>query len=268
MKKSAFTSLQFDASVLLGILGAFACILISIGLYSSLGAFINTPSFLIVIGGTLCACFVCYPASEVVTSLGVVLKLIFSLFTSKENVPDMIMHASEASYTNGVLSLQKSYMSQINPNTFWATGLNLLIDGLGGKECDDVMRAEMMSRYDNQMNAVSLLNKMAEIAPAMGLVGTLVGLVQMLSTLSDPSTIGPAMAVAILTTFYGAVFAYLFCIPLACRLEKKAAETLADNELCLLGFKAVDSAQNPRKTQMELNALLPPNAAVSYFEEG
>ena len=107
---------------------------------------------------------------------------------------------------------------------------------------------------------------MAEIAPAMGLIGTLIGLVQMLSTLSDPSAIGPAMAVAMLTTFYGALFAYLFCLPLASRLEQVAEENLAQNQLCLVGFKAVDSAQNPRKTQMELNALLSAENQLNYFE--
>lgn len=266
MKEKRFSSPHFDFSPLMGLLGAFAFVGIGIGLYSSIGAFLNLPSFLIVFGGTLCAAMVCFPVSDVVRAFSEVLRLIIGVYTSKTNFETAIVRASDIVHTNGLLSLQKSYMKTMPAKSFWSDGLNLLIDGMSGAECDQIMRDRMMNEYAAQMNGVALLNKMAEIAPAMGLIGTLIGLVQMLSTLSDPSAIGPAMAVAMLTTFYGALFAYLVCLPLASRLEQIAETNLAQSQLCLVGFKAVDSGQNPRKTQMELNALLPPEKQLNYFE--
>ena len=266
MKRKSPNSSKFDFSVLLGLAGAFAFIALGIGFYTSISAFINAPAFLIVFGGTFFAAIVSFSPNDAFNTLIHVLRLILGIETKNTSVVPLIMRASDISHTNGLLSLQKNYMKSIPSKSFWANGLNLLIDGINGSECEQIMRGKMMNEYAEQMNSAAFLNKMGEIAPAMGLIGTLIGLVQMLSTLSDPSAIGPAMAVAMLTTFYGAVFAYLFCIPLASRLEQIAEHTLSENQLCLVGLKAVDTAQNPRKTQMELNALLPIGKQVNYFE--
>ena len=266
MSKKILKTSRFDFSVLFGLLGAFSFVAVGIGLYSSIVAFLNLSALLIVFGGTLCAAMVSFSPTDVFRAFSSITKLIFGVSGQNSNVAAFIMRASDIVHTNGLLSLQKNYMKTIPAKSFWADGLNLMIDGMTGSECEQIMRSRMMNMYAVQMNAVSFLNKMAEIAPAMGLIGTLIGLVQMLSTLSDPSAIGPAMAVAMLTTFYGAIFAYLFCLPLASRLEQVAEVNLSQNQLCLVGFKAVDSAQNPRKTQMELNALLPIEKQLNYFE--
>ena len=266
MRKKTPSSFQFDFSVLFGLLGSFAFVFLAIGFYTSLNTFINIPSLLIVFGGSLCASAVCFSPFDIVNALVKIFRLIFGLENQKTLVPSLIMRASEIVHTNGLLALQKNYMPSNSTKSFWYQGVNLLIDGISGTECDHIMRSKMMNDYSAQMNAVSFLNKMAEIAPAMGLIGTLIGLVQMLSTLSDPSTIGPAMAIAMLTTFYGAIFAYLFCLPLASRLEQIAEKNLEQDQLALVGFKALDTAQNPRKTQMELNALLPDNQKINFFE--
>ena len=266
MQKKVLRSNRFDFSVLFGLLGAFAFVAVGIGLYSSIVAFLNLSALMIVFGGTLCAAMVSFSPTDVFRAFASIFKLIFGVSGQNSNIGSFIMRASDIVHTNGLLSLQKNYMKSIPAKSFWADGLNLMIDGMTGSECEQIMRSRMMNIYATQMNGVSFLNKMAEIAPAMGLIGTLIGLVQMLSTLSDPSAIGPAMAVAMLTTFYGALFAYLFCLPLASRLEQVAEANLAQNQLCLVGFKAVDSGQNPRKTQMELNALLPIEKQLNYFE--
>ena len=266
MNKKILRANRLDFSVLFGLVGAFAFVIIGIGLYSSITAFLNLSALLIVFGGTLCAAMVSFSPADVLRALGSIARLILGFSNSNSDVASAIMRASDIVHTNGLLSLQKNYMKSIPAKSFWSDGLNLMIDGMTGSECEQIMRSRMMNMYAVQMNGVSFLNKMAEIAPAMGLIGTLIGLVQMLSTLSDPSAIGPAMAVAMLTTFYGALFAYLFCLPLASRLEQVAEVNLAQNQLCLIGFKAVDNAQNPRKTQMELNALLSAENQLNYFE--
>ena len=266
MAKKTLSAPKFDFSVLLGLIGAFTFVILSIGFYTSVSAFINTPALLIVFGGTICASIVCFSFSDAIKTFTRVVRLILGVKPQNISGAPLIMRASDIAHTNGLLALQKNYMKSVGEKSFWANGLNLLIDGISGAECDQIMRSKMMNEYTEQMNGVAFLNKMAEIAPAMGLIGTLIGLVQMLSTLSDPSTIGPAMAVAMLTTFYGAIFAYLLCLPLAGRLERIAERSFEQNQLCLIGFKAIDKAQNPRKTQMELNALLPINQQINYFE--
>ena len=266
MKKKPSASAKFDFSVLIGLIATFSFVALGIVFYTSLKAFINVPAFLIVIGGTLCVSITSFSPKDAFQSLFCTLRLIIGLEQKQTISPKLIVRASDIVHTTSLLTLQKNYMENLEKKSFWSDGLNLLIDGITGKECDQIMRTKMQNDYIAQMNTVSFLNKMAETAPAMGLIGTLIGLVQMLSTLSDPSTIGPAMAVAMLTTFYGAIFAYLFCQPLANRLEQIAQKNLLSNQLCLTGFKAIDNAQNPRKTQMELNALLPLEEQLNYFE--
>ena len=199
MSKKTFKANRLDFSVLFGLVGAFAFVAIGIGLYSSIVAFLNLSALLIVFGGTLCAALVCFSPSDVFHSFSSIIRLIFGFSNASSDVGSAIMRASDIVHTNGLLSLQKNYMKSIPAKSFWADGLNLMIDGMTGAECEQIMRSRMMNMYAVQMNGVSFLNKMAEIAPAMGLIGTLIGLVQMLSTLSDPSAIGPAMAVAMFT---------------------------------------------------------------------
>ena len=114
------------------------------------------------------------------------------------------------------------------------------------------------------MNPV--LRKMGEFSPAMGLIGTLVGLVQMLGHLDDPSTIGPSMAVALLTTFYGAVLANIVFLPLASKLERNSAEETLVNNVYLMGAASIGRQENPRRLEMLLNSVLPPAKRVRYFD--
>ena len=107
---------------------------------------------------------------------------------------------------------------------------------------------------------------MAEFSPAMGLIGTLIGLVQMLGNLQDPTTIGPAMAVALLTTFYGAVLANMVFLPMASKLERNANEEALINQIFLLASVSVGRQENPRRLEMMLNSILPPSQRVAYFD--
>ena len=138
---------------------------------------------------------------------------------------------------------------------------------MSGKECQEVMSRRMQSNLEAKMNAVAVLNKAGEIAPAMGLIGTLIGLVQMLSTLSDPTTIGPSMSIAIITTFYGALLAYVVFLPLATKLEREAEQERQLDQLCLVGLVAIEAAENPRRTEIELNSVLPVDKQLHLFEE-
>lgn len=121
----------------------------------------------------------------------------------------------------GVLALQNVVGSMQN-EPFLHKGMLMVVDGTPGEEVESIMRRDLQATIQRHAKSTSVLRKMGEFAPAMGLIGTLIGLVQMLGNLDDPSTIGPSMAVALLTTFYGAVLANMVFLPLAAKLERNS----------------------------------------------
>jgi len=149
---------------------------------------------------------------------------------------------------------------------FLARGLRLVIDGSPSEQVEQVMRNEMQAISQRHGEGARVLHRAAEVAPAMGLIGTLIGLVRMLRNLEDPSAIGPAMSVALLTTFHGAILANMVFAPLAAKLEKKSSEELLVNELYLLGALSIARQENPRNLETELNAVLPPSRRVRFFD--
>jgi chemotaxis protein MotA len=114
--------------------------------------------------------------------------------------------------------------------------------------------------------SASVLKKAAEFAPAMGLIGTLIGLVQMLGNLDDPASIGPSMAVALLTTFYGAVLANMVFSPMASKLERNSGEEAIVNSIYVMGASSIGRQENPRRLEMLLNSVLPPAKRIQYFD--
>jgi len=140
------------------------------------------------------------------------------------------------------------------------------VDGSEPDEVERIMQSELQATTERQTRAVGMLRKAAEISPAMGLIGTLVGLVQMLGTLEDPSTIGPSMAVALLTTFYGAILSNLVFTPLASKLERNSAEDALMNEMYVMAAASIARQENPRRLEMLLNTILPPENKVVYFQ--
>ena len=142
----------------------------------------------------------------------------------------------------------------------------MVVDQTPGPEIEKVMRQEMHAIVARHLKSVSIFRRAAEVAPAMGLIGTLVGLVQMLGRLEDPSTIGPAMAVALLTTFYGAVLGSMVFGPLASKLERNSNEETLVNKVYLMGAASISRQENPRRLELLINSVLPPAKRVRYFD--
>ena len=148
---------------------------------------------------------------------------------------------------------------------FLRRGLTLVVDGISGDEAERTMLREADAIADRHYRASSVLRRAAEVAPAMGLIGTLVGLVQMLANLEDPASIGPGMAVALLTTFYGAILANVVLTPLVTKLERLSEEEALVNELCVLGVGSIGRQENPRRLETTINTLLPPSQRITFF---
>ena len=142
----------------------------------------------------------------------------------------------------------------------------LVVDGTQGEEVESIMRRDLNATLQRHRKGASILRKAAEFAPAMGLIGTLIGLVQMLGSLDDPSTIGPAMAVALLTTFYGAVLANMVFSPMASKLERNSTEEGTINTVYMMGASSIGRQENPRRLEMLLNCTLPPTKRIKYFD--
>ena len=142
----------------------------------------------------------------------------------------------------------------------------LVVDGTPGEEVERILRREVLSQSQRSRISAEVFRRAAEVAPAMGLIGTLVGLVQMLSNLDDPSSIGPAMAIALLTTFYGAVLAYMVFSPLASKLEQRNDDDTLVQTVYLTGAASIGRHENPRRLEMLLNAILPPAHQIQYFD--
>jgi chemotaxis protein MotA len=151
-------------------------------------------------------------------------------------------------------------------DAFLHKGLTLAIDGHSGAEVEAIMMHDLNAAAERQAIGVGVLRRAAEYAPAMGLIGTLIGLVQMLSHLDDPAAIGPSMAVALLTTFYGAVLANLVLAPLAAKLERHGADDILLNRIFVMGTVSISRQENPRRLEILFNSVLPPSRRVQYFD--
>ncbi|MEC7029070.1 MAG: MotA/TolQ/ExbB proton channel family protein, partial [Pseudomonadota bacterium] len=133
-------------------------------------------------------------------------------------------------------------------------------------DIDRVLGQEVDALAERHRRSASILRRASEVAPAMGLIGTLVGLVQMLAQLDDPSSIGPAMAVALLTTFYGAIMGTVILGPLAAKLERNSGDETMIKNLILTAMGSIARQENPRRLEMLLNSELPPEHRIRYFE--
>ena len=253
-----------DVATLFGILGAFALIATAIILGGSPLAFINIPAICIVIGGTFSVTTACYSFRDIGTALKIVLSTVFYHKRSPSSAALHVIQLAEVSRRKGLLSMEP-YVPRLMNEEMLHKGLGMLLDGASGDEIERIMDGEMRAAAQRHQRTVGVLRKAAEISPAMGLIGTLVGLVQMLGNMSDPSTIGPSMAVALLTTFYGAIMSHMIFTPLASKLERNSSEETLINQIHVMAAASMGRHENPRRLEMLLNTILPPDHRIDYF---
>ena len=253
-----------DLATVLGILAAVVLVAAAIVLGGSPGSFLDGPSVLIVFGGTFGVTTACFSVSDMISAAKDVGRTVFRTHHDVRAVAVQMLQVAQVARYRGILAIQ-SYLPVLEGQPMLVQGLNMVIDGTSGDEVERIMLREVQARSQRNARSVSILRKAAELSPAMGLIGTLVGLVQMLSNLEDPATIGPSMAVALLTTFYGACLANMVFNPLASKLERNAAEDMLTNHLCVTAAASIGRQENPRRLEMLFNTMLPPSQRVDYF---
>jgi len=254
-----------DLSTVIGIVAAFALMLSAIMMGGSIFLFINVPSIVIVIGGTLGATLVHYPFKNVFGAFSVFKKAFFHKDTSpNEIISNLIVLATKAR-KEGILSLQTA-MNGIE-DAFFLKGLQMAVDGQEPESLKEMLDREIEYIQERHDGGADIFTTMGAYAPAMGMIGTLIGLVQMLQTMDDPSTIGPAMAVALLTTFYGAVIANVICIPVAGKLKNRSQSEVLLKTLIAEGMKSILTGENPRIMEQKLHAFVAPQHRESNFNK-
>lgn len=254
-----------DIATLAGVLGAFVVIGTAMVLGGSPGSFIDLPAILIVFGGTFLVTTVSFTLAEVVHAQRVMLRAVVYHAESPKGAALRTLQLADIARQNGPLVLEKE-ISTSRHSRYLNQAISLVIDGFPAEEIERILSRERHATSQRHVRSAGVLRRAGEVAPAMGLIGTLVGLVQMLGNLQDPSAIGPAMAVALLTTFYGAVLANMVFHPLATKLERNSEVEAMVNQIYAIGAASISGQENPRRLEMTLNAILSPVQRVSYFD--
>ncbi len=253
-----------DLATIGGIVLGFAFVIMAIVLGGAVMAFVDVKSILIVVLGGLAITAASFSLGEFLGAPKIVLKTLFHTSRDPAEMAIQMIQLSDMARKKGVLGLE-TVVEELKNDTFLHKGMSMVVDGSSGEEVEAVMRRELNSTIERHDRATEILRRAAEVSPAMGLIGTLVGLVQMLKNLDDPSSIGPAMAVALLTTLYGAILANMVYSPLVSKLERNSADEMLVNRLQLVGAASIGRQDNPRRLEMLLNSMLPPRKRVDYF---
>jgi chemotaxis protein MotA len=254
-----------DVATLFGVSGAFLVIGAAMVLGGSPGSFVDLPAILIVLGGTFLVTMVSFTPAEVARAQRVMLRAVVYHAESPRSAALHILLLADKARQNGPLALENE-LDASDRSRFLAQAISLVIDGFPAEEIEHILGRERHATGERHIRSAGVLRRAGEVAPAMGLIGTLVGLVQMLGNLQDPAAIGPAMAVALLTTFYGAVLANMVFHPLATKLERNSEVEAMVNQIYAIGAASMSRQENPRRLEMTINAILSPAQRVSYFD--
>jgi chemotaxis protein MotA len=241
-----------DLASLVGVLGALALIIIAMLMSGQIGMFVDPTSIVIVVGGTTFAVMAKFGLGQYLGALKVAGKAFkVKLSDPAELITEVVALADEAR-KGGLLSLEGKEVS----DGFLKRGIQLLVDGHDPDVVRTLLSKDRSKAEERHNVGASIFGAMAEMAPAMGMIGTLVGLVAMLANMDDPKAIGPAMAIALLTTLYGAVIANAVCQPIADKLKLRAAEEALNKSLIIDALLAIQNGQNPRVIEGMLRAYL------------
>lgn len=242
-----------DIATLIGLIGGFGIIIGAIVTGGDFMLFLNVPGLLIVVGGTSFVVLMQVPLKDFIGSFGIALKAFFyQTYDSKALIEEAVLLADVAR-KNGLLALEGQEIS----NDFLKKGISLCVDGHDPALVRRMLVKEIDQTIQRHETGQLMFKNMAIMAPAMGMIGTLIGLVQMLANMSDPASIGPAMAVALLTTLYGAIIANVFATPIAEKLAFSSQLERTNRMLIMETIGGIQEGMNPRVLEQLLCTYLP-----------
>lgn len=242
-----------DIATLVGLLGSFGIVIAAIVTGGDPGVFINPPSLLIVIGGSIFVVLMKFTLGQFLGAGKVAAKAFMFKSLNPEDIIAETVELADAARKGGLLSLEDKTVS----SDFMQRGIQLLVDGHDPEIVKALLNKEAKLTHNRHEFGATVFSALGDVGPAMGMIGTLVGLVQMLSNMSDPKSIGPAMAVALLTTLYGAMMATMVALPMADKLNVRKDEEALNSALIIDGLLAIQAGQNPRVIEQMLRNYLP-----------
>ncbi|MCA1986401.1 MAG: MotA/TolQ/ExbB proton channel family protein [Desulfovibrio sp.] len=245
-----------DLATIIGIVLAFGLVVGAIVTAGSILTFIDIPSMLIVGGGTFGTILVNYPLKHVISVMGVVKNAFFTKAESPTDVISQFMEYANRARREGILSLEP-IIKEID-DVFLRKGLQLTVDGLEPQAIQEILETELSYLEERHESGAEIMTAFGSFAPAMGMIGTVIGLIMMLQNMSDPSTIGPSMAVALITTFYGAILANLVFLPIAGKLKLRSKEEVLIRAMVMEGILAISKGENPRIIEEKLTSYIAP----------
>lgn len=255
-----------DLGTIIGVVAGFAFIFMSIITSGgSIGLYLNLPSFLMVIGGSFAAMLVANPMSRM---LGIVKYIRHALRTpdwQEEKMIADLVSFSERARREGLLALEDN-LDEVE-DEFMRKGIQLVVDGTDPEVIKTILYSDLNQLQERHAVGIKIFDDWSKIAPAFGMIGTLAGLIAMLANLEDESAIGSGMALALITTMYGAIMANLILIPVKAKLEDRDREEIRVKEIILEGILSIQSGDNPRILLEKLVSFLPPKQRESIRQE-
>ncbi len=242
-----------DLATLIGLLGAFGIVLYAMLSGGDIGMFVNAPSLLIVLVGSLFVVLMKFNLAQFLGAIKVAIKAFSFKLTPPEDLIEEVVALADEARKGGLLSLEGKEVS----NRFLNKGIQLLVDGHDAEVVRTLLWKDLKQTIERHERGAKIFSAMGDVAPAMGMIGTLIGLVAMLANMDDPKSIGPAMAIALLTTLYGAMFANMIALPVADKLELRRAEEGMTKAMVIDALLAIQAGQNPRIIDSMLKAYLP-----------
>ncbi|MCB2009090.1 MAG: MotA/TolQ/ExbB proton channel family protein [Geminicoccaceae bacterium] len=264
-KKQNTDRAALDPAAILGLLAAAGMLLAAIFLGGRPAAFIDLPSVLIVIGGTLALTAASFPARDLSHAPSTIARALSPRGSgSPKRVALEGLAIAELARREDLRQVE-TRSGALAGRPILRRGIEMILDGTRIEQVHAALHREVAMCDERRQQAESVLRRAADVAPAMGLIGTLIGLVQMLGQLDDPTAIGPGMAVALLTTFYGAMLAHAVLTPLAERLSRIGDGERLQHEIQLLCVMSIAERENPRRLETILNGMLPPSEQLEEF---
>lgn len=242
-----------DIATIIGLFGGLGVIASAIFLGGSVNTFINVPSIVVVVGGTMMVTLCQISLGQFLGSFKVALRAFMHKATKPEALIEEAISLADTARKEGILALEGRDIG----DPFLDSGIKLCIDGHSGDVVTKMLSKDINLELERQADGVTMFKSVAEAAPAMGMIGTLIGLVQMLSNMDDPKSIGPAMAVALLTTLYGAIIANAIALPIAAKLKAVSGTERLNKMLILESISGIQEGTNPRVLQQLLTTYLP-----------
>ncbi|RKD34442.1 motility protein A [Thermohalobacter berrensis] len=245
-----------DLATAIGFIIGIGFMIWGITLTGEVTTFFHIPSIVIVLGGTVAATFISFPLKKVFKTIKVVKNAFIEKTIEPVEIIQNIIELSNVARREGLLALEEA--AESIDDEFLKKGIILIVDGTDPELVRNILETEVAFLEERHGEGQNIFQTMGGFSPAFGMIGTLIGLINMLKDLDDPSGIGPNMSVALITTFYGSLFANLIFLPLANKLKGRSREEILVKELILEGLLSIQAGENPRIIEEKLKTFLSP----------